>query len=335
MNNLPSEIMVIILDLLDFKSQIRFIFASKTNKCLTKYWTINKKINVNEKILNWNYYDNLGNILTSKLLDVYPQKLRRLTFNNMFNEYISKKLPSSITHLTFGYWFNRPIYELPISIKYLKFGSKFNQPIFQLPKSVKHIQFGYEFNQSLKNLPVSITHLTVGWLFDKFMDIPSSISHLTVDDHNINYRIPNTITHLKCCSTENIYIRVPSSVTHLTIDNYGKIIGEIPDTVTHLTINKPSYKTEQVPISVTHLTIKGKDDKHDKHDTIPDTVTHLTIDTLKNVEFGKTIPNITVNGIFLGKGILSISKVYNWDLQLVTKKYIQFPLLKYVIEGDT
>ena len=135
MNNLPTEIMVIILEFLDFRSQIRFIFASKTNKCLTKYWTINKKFHINDKIIRWHYYHNLGNIVTHKFLDIYPKGLQHLTFhlchcisneihklpsearsirqNLVFPENEIRRKPSSITRLTLGGIFNRPIDKLP------------------------------------------------------------------------------------------------------------------------------------------------------------------------------------------------------------------------------
>ena len=56
--------------------QIRFIFTSKTNEYLLNYWIINEKININEKVLEWRYYNHLTNIKINKLLEVYPKKLQ-------------------------------------------------------------------------------------------------------------------------------------------------------------------------------------------------------------------------------------------------------------------
>ena len=42
MNELPIEIKSIILNLLNLKSQINFIFSSKENQTLIKHWRIKK-----------------------------------------------------------------------------------------------------------------------------------------------------------------------------------------------------------------------------------------------------------------------------------------------------
>ena len=102
MDNLPIEIMVIILDLLDFKSQVRFIFATKTNEYLIEYLTITEMIFMDEKVLKWPYYNNLINIKINKLLEIYPKKLQYVSFNWTFNKLI-KNLPLTVTHLYLGH----------------------------------------------------------------------------------------------------------------------------------------------------------------------------------------------------------------------------------------
>ena len=210
MNDLPTEITTIILNLLDFKSQISFIFVSEINKRLLKYWIIKEIIYVNKKILEWYHYDYLENIVINKLLDVYPKKLQYLTFGTYFNQTVDN-LPSSIKSIKFGekfnqsvdklpsgarsYWRNpflqKRIFQLPSgarsirqnlvfpeneirrkpsSIKNIKFGINFNQPVDKLPSSIKNIEFGWDFNQSVDKLPSSIENIKFGSDFNQTVD---------------------------------------------------------------------------------------------------------------------------------------------------------------------
>ena len=197
MNNLPIEIMIMILDLLDFKSQTRFIFVSKVNKHLSKYWKITKQIHINKKVLRWHYYDNLENIKINKLLKIYPKKLRSLTFDNNFDDSIKNipksvdklqkeapnfrqnRKPSSIKNIKFGFHFNQKVDKLPLSIKNITFGYKFNQTVDKLPKSIKSIKFGHSFNKSIDKLPSSIKHIKFGFDFNQSVDkLPSSVKSI-------------------------------------------------------------------------------------------------------------------------------------------------------------
>jgi hypothetical protein len=49
-------------------------------------------------------------------------------------------LPSSITHLTFGKFFNQEVNKLPSSITHLTFGDEFSQKVEKLPKELKKIK---------------------------------------------------------------------------------------------------------------------------------------------------------------------------------------------------
>ena len=108
MDKLPIEIKSIILNLLDLKSQINFVFASKINQTLIKYWIIKDLIYVNEKLIKLSYYDCFESIKISELLCHYPNKLRKLIFCEMFNQPL-KNIPLSVTHLRFGYHFNKSL----------------------------------------------------------------------------------------------------------------------------------------------------------------------------------------------------------------------------------
>ena len=71
-------------------------------------------------------------------------------------------LPSTLTHLKFGYYFNQNIENiLPPNLKQLTFGYTFNQPVKNLlPNGLTHLTFGTMFNQDIHNgLPSSLKFL--------------------------------------------------------------------------------------------------------------------------------------------------------------------------------
>jgi hypothetical protein len=120
------------------------------------------------------------------------------------------QLSSSLTHLTFGFWFNQPLdnVKLPSSLKSLTFEGIFNQSLDNvvLPDSITHLEFGWEFNQPLEKLlfPDSLTHLTFGDDFNQSLDkvyLPYGLTHLTFgNDFNQSLdkvQLPSSLTNLK------------------------------------------------------------------------------------------------------------------------------------------
>jgi hypothetical protein len=79
---------------------------------------------------------------------------------------LKTKIPNSITHLTFGEYFNnQPINDcIPNSVTYLKFrGQYFYKPIENcIPNSVIHLSLGYNRCVFKASLPSSVTHLKIG-----------------------------------------------------------------------------------------------------------------------------------------------------------------------------
>jgi len=174
------------------------------------------------KIINLPYYDNFEYVQMSdkKKFPQLPQKVKRIrTASSMIT------IPSSVTHLQFGFKFNRPINTIMTSD---------GQIIRIIPESVTHLQFGVEFNQLIKNnivdgkiirsIPESVTHLTFGSNFDQPIEniMPPNVTHLTFGwcfNQSIKNCIPPLVTHLKLGDrfdklTENC---IPPSVTHLII----------------------------------------------------------------------------------------------------------------------
>ena len=94
MKELPIEIKSIILNLLDYKSQINFVFTSKSYQILIKYWKIKDKIFVNNELTKLSYYDCFENIKIDNIPNIFPKKLRYLTFGYFFNQSIKECIPS-------------------------------------------------------------------------------------------------------------------------------------------------------------------------------------------------------------------------------------------------
>src|SRR3984957_5086991 len=143
--NLDKYTILYIIELLDDYSKNRFI---QTNHQFNNY---RKSIIYNNK---YKY-----NEIIDKINEGYIFKKICYIAN------IKECIPSAVTHLTFGYYFNQNIKEcIPSSVTHLTFGKRFNQDIKDcIPSSVTHLTFGKRFNQDIKDcIPSSVTHLTFG-----------------------------------------------------------------------------------------------------------------------------------------------------------------------------
>ena len=237
MEKIPTEIMVMILNVLDFKSQIRFIFTSKKNKHLLKYWIITERIYVNKKVLKWSHYDNLINIVIDKLLENYPKNLQFLSFDRIFNKPINgDSIPKTVTYIHFGWYFNQTVDNLPTSIIHLIFGRDFNQPPNNIPTSVKYLIFGHDFNQSVDKLPSSIKNIEFGHHFNQTVDkLPSFIKNIEFG-HRFNQsvdKLPSFIKNIEFgCNFNQSIKNLPSTVTHLEIGwEFNRPLKDIPNRV--------------------------------------------------------------------------------------------------------
>ena len=227
MIDLPIEIVLIILNFMDFKTQIKFAFLiSKTHKCLIEFWRI-KQVLINDKILNWCHYDLLTDIEIDKPLKIYPKNLRYLSFNENFDK---SKINSSSNN-TYSFWQN-----IPSTVSHLKFHCDFNTIIKDLPSGARSIRQNLVFSENeIRRKPLSITHLDIANSFNIKEKIPETITHLTlrVNQYKEKY-MPQLVTHLTLIGFNLGSIsKIPETVTHLTIDGFVDIKGR-PFFKTHL-----------------------------------------------------------------------------------------------------
>lgn len=114
------------------------------------------------------------------MLPILPDSLTHLTFGEYFNRAVDN-LPPGLTHLTFVSAFNKAVDNLPQSLVELTFGDSFNQPVDSLPPSLKLLRFGLMFNQPVDNLPKTLTLLELREAFDQpINNIPKTITTLRI-----------------------------------------------------------------------------------------------------------------------------------------------------------
>ena len=134
--------------------------------------------------------------------------------------------PLSLTSLTFGFDFDRPVDSLSCSLTHLTFGTQFNHSVDHLPPSLTHLYFGDMFNQSIDTLPPSLTYLKLGMQFNQSVNsLPASLTFLLRASSTSN-QFSSTLSHPSFFyQTEQLHPvdSLPSSLTHL---RFGKAFDQ-------------------------------------------------------------------------------------------------------------
>jgi len=216
--------------------------TSKQMDTLKHKFRYNKQIDVN-KIIHLSYFDNFEYVEISDAITTRCPKFVK----NIYLYAHTTDIPSFVTHLAFGNYFNQSIQGIiPPSVIHLAFGCYFNRPIQNsIPPSVTHLIFRDNFNQPIKsNIPLSVTHLTLPNLYESTDSIPTSVTHLTFGwnfNKSIKGKIPLSVTHLVFGFAFNQPIKnnIPESVTHLTFDyGFDQSINGVPETVKEIILHK-------------------------------------------------------------------------------------------------
>ena len=178
MDNLTDEFLHICAYLSD-KDNIQL---SATSKCLSviKFHILFFTRMQIVDIIHLSYFHQFSNVIMSDTNESLPKHTSCLTFS--LNKSINGCIPNSVTHVTFGDYFDQPIEDcIPNSVTHLTFGFDFNQPINGcIPDSVTHLTFGFYFDQPIKHcISDSVTHLTFGVCFNQTIKdcIPISVTH--------------------------------------------------------------------------------------------------------------------------------------------------------------
>lgn len=123
-------------------------------------------------------------------------------------------IPSGITKIRFGMWFNYPIDKLkPIASNITHFTSSldFNQPISHVISyftNLTCLKLQDEFTYPIDNLPTSLTHLKFYNHFNKPLNIYlPNLTFLKLSyefNQNIDFNLLPNLTHLVLCSTHKL-----------------------------------------------------------------------------------------------------------------------------------
>lgn len=150
---------------------------SVADYCYRKFWYGHEKVP----------HEILYNLQTLSRIFGYTSP-KEFILNDIFDEDIHyNTLPNTLTHLVFGWKFNRKIKPsvLPASLIYLKLDWRYNQPFgkHELLPSLIYFESGWFYNQSIESyvLPSSLIYLKFGHGYNQPIlpnVLPASLRHL-------------------------------------------------------------------------------------------------------------------------------------------------------------
>lgn len=166
-------------------------------------------------------------------------------------------LPSTLTHLTFGIFFDNPVGDLlPLSLQHLTFGTYFNQPVDSLPPNLTHLRLGRFFNQNITSLPTTLLELKILGSSEEDSDFNAKIKYL-----------PPGLVTLRT-NTWALYLEVPLPDTILDLQfkycdyqNRG-VLPSLPPNLVRLEcweVWQPGADLCVLPASLTSLTLFSGD----------------------------------------------------------------------------
>uniref|UniRef100_A0A6C0C7I2 F-box and FNIP repeat-containing protein n=1 Tax=viral metagenome TaxID=1070528 RepID=A0A6C0C7I2_9ZZZZ len=149
-----------------------------------------------EKICKLSFYDNFESISINGSYEKFPKNVKNIVIScypacNVYAASPHFSIPIATTHLTL-YQFTQEWIQsktiniesikrkIPNTITHLTFNGDFNENIHGcIPNSVTHLRFGEHFNHSIEGcLPVSVTHLSIDNRYYMFASaLPSHVTH--------------------------------------------------------------------------------------------------------------------------------------------------------------
>ncbi len=193
--DLYKDVSLEIISKLDDFSKIQLLKTCKHFYNLHQFIYFTKTYNFS-KIRAYTSVYNFRNILydLDKIYhDCVPSSVTHLTFGYNFNKKIKKYIPASVKHLQLGNAFNQSIYKaIPNSVEYLQLGNSFDLPIDNcIPNSVTFLKFGHMFNQPVEN---DITFFNKGKC--NIHILPKNIKTLSLDK-NYKHTIKDSVLRSK------------------------------------------------------------------------------------------------------------------------------------------
>ncbi len=215
--------------------------------------------------------------------DSLPPALQSLSYlTSDFFQFVDH-LPTTLTHLTFGLTFNKPVDCLPPSLLHLTFGNSFDKDVDHLPQSLTHLKFGKMFKNPIDHLPVSLTHLAFEFEFLAYCDsnFNQPIDHLPYSLQSLVFSSQSTfnqpIDHL------------PPNLTHLSLGSFfNHPIDYLPRFLSHLTFRNGSQfdqPIDHLPPHLTYLSFENECEFNQPLDNLPRLLTYLNLCRFKSSLF--------------------------------------------------
>ena len=98
-NDIPQEILLLIMDHLTDREKLNLIECSKYANTLKNKFSLNEQHYYCTMIGKLSYYNRFTNLMLSQLITL-PIGITHLIFGNNFNKAIKGAIPNSVTHLT-------------------------------------------------------------------------------------------------------------------------------------------------------------------------------------------------------------------------------------------
>jgi hypothetical protein len=198
-------------------------------------------------IISFDFNKKLKDIPNDTEIIIFFKKFQYSKFNqkvyNLPKYFLG--FPQNLTHLTFGYYFNKKIDNLPKNLTHLTFGYYFNQKVDNFPKNLTHLTFDHYFNKKLDNLPKNLKYLQIKWYYNNKIILPKSLKELSLTCNND--LINNIPEHI-----EKVYI-----LFYYYNEVKNKKIENLPPTIKEIVIEDDKFKKYiKVPFGCI-LTIKN------------------------------------------------------------------------------
>eukprot|EP00026_Physarum_polycephalum_P004761 Phypoly_transcript_04785.p1 GENE.Phypoly_transcript_04785~~Phypoly_transcript_04785.p1 ORF type:complete len:698 (+),score=146.62 Phypoly_transcript_04785:6-2099(+) len=240
-----------------------------------------------------------------------PDSLTHLRFGFDFNQPLPK-LPPNLYELRFGPTYNHPIDHFPDSIHTLE--TFLSLPVKKLPNSLTTLTFDSETNNLQCPLPSSLTSLQFAGDCNSIDFSKLPLVDLKIDGHTdfpaTIRSLPPQLKKLRVQGKIELELDLLPNLTHLTVlsDTFFVPIGQLPTSITHLTLGLLPDPPHHIPSSVTHLftssAVLFEDNKLLTHltfrdlfnrrvENLPENVTHLTFSNTFNKKVQHLPPNIT------------------------------------------
>lgn len=146
---------------------------------------------------------------------ILTPRLTHVIFGCEFNNPII--LTPRLTHIVFGFQFNRQIVLTP-RLSHISFGRNFDQPIV-LAKHLTYIKFGYRFNKPIV-LNRRLIHVTFQRNFNQRIILTEHLKRININDCNNSCMIdnlPNNITYINIILALKSFLKnIPSSTKKIT-----------------------------------------------------------------------------------------------------------------------